>query len=257
MFVNTVDTKIKACNAFNAMFVNTVDTKIKCYCVLSRVSCLSTLLIQRSKHVMHLMLCLSTLSIQRSKHVMHLMLCLSTLSIQSSSGIRNILLKTEGIVDTVEMCASNSTASIPDELSSCWHCRSGIRIQSHKQVHPVFGHKQVHPVFEMFYSKQRELSTCNAFNAMFVDTVDLESGFKATNRFIRYSATNRFIRYSKCSTQNRENCRHVMHLMLCLSTLSIWNPDSKPQTGSSGIRPQTGSSGIRNVLLKTERIVDM
>ena len=46
------------------------------------------------------------------------MLCLSTLSIQGSSGIRNILLKTEGIVDTVEMCASNSTASIPDELSS-------------------------------------------------------------------------------------------------------------------------------------------
>ena len=32
------------------------------YCVLSRVSCLSTVLIWRSKHAMHLMLCLLTLS---------------------------------------------------------------------------------------------------------------------------------------------------------------------------------------------------
>ena len=28
MFVNTVDTKIKACNALNAMFVDTVDTGV-------------------------------------------------------------------------------------------------------------------------------------------------------------------------------------------------------------------------------------
>ena len=28
LFVDTVDTKIKACNAFNAMFVNTVDTGV-------------------------------------------------------------------------------------------------------------------------------------------------------------------------------------------------------------------------------------
>ena len=28
LFVNTVDTKIKACNALNAMFVNTVDTLV-------------------------------------------------------------------------------------------------------------------------------------------------------------------------------------------------------------------------------------
>ena len=95
--------KTRISNAFNAIYVDTVDTKIKamllCYCVLSRVSCLSTLSIQRSKHPMHLMLCLcrhcqykdqsnatycvlsrvsclSTLSIQRSKHPMHLMLCL-------------------------------------------------------------------------------------------------------------------------------------------------------------------------------------
>ena len=34
----------------------------QCYCILSRVSCLSTLPIWRSKHAMHLMLCLSTLS---------------------------------------------------------------------------------------------------------------------------------------------------------------------------------------------------
>ena len=33
----------------------------QCYCVLSRVSCLSTLSIWRSKKAMHLMLCLSTL----------------------------------------------------------------------------------------------------------------------------------------------------------------------------------------------------
>ena len=29
LFVDTVDTKIKACNAFNAMFVETVDTTVK------------------------------------------------------------------------------------------------------------------------------------------------------------------------------------------------------------------------------------
>ena len=42
-------------------YVETVDTKRskQCYCVLSRVSCLSTLSIQRSKHAMHWMLCLS------------------------------------------------------------------------------------------------------------------------------------------------------------------------------------------------------
>ena len=34
----------------------------QCYCILSRVSCLSTLSIWRSKHTVHLMLCLSTLS---------------------------------------------------------------------------------------------------------------------------------------------------------------------------------------------------
>ena len=29
LFVDTVDTKIKACNALNAMFVETVDTTLK------------------------------------------------------------------------------------------------------------------------------------------------------------------------------------------------------------------------------------
>ena len=29
LFVNTVDIKIKACNALNAMFVETVDTTVK------------------------------------------------------------------------------------------------------------------------------------------------------------------------------------------------------------------------------------
>ena len=29
LFVNTVDSKIKACNALNAMFVETVDTAVK------------------------------------------------------------------------------------------------------------------------------------------------------------------------------------------------------------------------------------
>ena len=29
LFVDTVDTKIKACNALNAMFVETVDTTVK------------------------------------------------------------------------------------------------------------------------------------------------------------------------------------------------------------------------------------
>ena len=167
MFVDTVDLEsgFKATNRFIRYSATNRFIRYSKCSTQNRENC---------RHVMHLMLCLSTLSIQRSKHVMHLMLCLSTLSIQGSSGIRNILLKLEGIVDTVEMCASNSTASIPDELSSCWHCRSGIRIQSHKQVHPGW------TVFML--------------------------------------------------------------------TLSIWNPDSKPQTGSSG---------IRNVLLKTERIVDM
>ena len=41
----------------------------QCYCVLSMVSCLSTLSIQRSKHAMHWMLCLSRLSILLSKHI--------------------------------------------------------------------------------------------------------------------------------------------------------------------------------------------
>ena len=52
-------------------YVETVDTKRskQCYCVLSRVSCLSTLSIQRSKHAMHCMLCLSRLSILLSKHI--------------------------------------------------------------------------------------------------------------------------------------------------------------------------------------------
>ena len=64
LFVDTVDTKIKASNAFNAMFMSTlsIQRSKQCYCVLSRVSCLSTLSIQRSKHPMHLMLCSSTLS---------------------------------------------------------------------------------------------------------------------------------------------------------------------------------------------------
>ena len=35
LFVDTVDTKIKAYNALNAMFVNTVDTKIKAYNALN------------------------------------------------------------------------------------------------------------------------------------------------------------------------------------------------------------------------------
>ena len=44
--------------------VKTVDTKRskQCYCVLSMVSCLSTLSIRRLKQAMHSMLCLSTLS---------------------------------------------------------------------------------------------------------------------------------------------------------------------------------------------------
>ena len=54
LFVDTVDTKIKAYNALNAMFVDTVDTKIKAYntlnamfvdtgvCGLSRKSSMST-----------------------------------------------------------------------------------------------------------------------------------------------------------------------------------------------------------------------
>ena len=35
LFVDTVDTKIKAYNALNAMFVDTVDTKIKAYNALN------------------------------------------------------------------------------------------------------------------------------------------------------------------------------------------------------------------------------
>ena len=36
LFVDTVDTKIKACNALNAMFVKTVDTG---FCIRSTVMC--------------------------------------------------------------------------------------------------------------------------------------------------------------------------------------------------------------------------
>ena len=38
-YVNTVDTKIKACNAFNAMFVDTVDTGV---CGSTRCQCRQT-----------------------------------------------------------------------------------------------------------------------------------------------------------------------------------------------------------------------
>ena len=69
------------CCVYIKGYVGTVDTKRskQCYCVLSRVSCLSTLLTRRSKQAMHLMLCLSTLStlvfVALTQHLMQVWKC--------------------------------------------------------------------------------------------------------------------------------------------------------------------------------------
>ena len=69
----------------------------QCYCVLSRVSCLSTLLIWRSKHAMHLMLCLSTLStlvfVALTRHLIQSTMrcenCIHSVNIDSMECIRD------------------------------------------------------------------------------------------------------------------------------------------------------------------------
>ena len=85
LFVDTVDTKIKAHNALNAMFVETVDTRFirnsKCMSTWSR-SCLSN----------------STALIPVEYEIYEI----------PQSGMDSKL-----HVDTVEMCVFNSTASIP------------------------------------------------------------------------------------------------------------------------------------------------
>ena len=153
------------------------------------------------------------------------------------------------------VCASNSTASIPEEPSSCQHCQYKSRMDSKQryEVNPVFKmyywrqracrhcqykvvwvenlqyrmkgiHPnmltlsiQVHPVFEMFYSKQRNIK-------------ERSSGMK-----VCWHCRYRFIQYSKCSTQNREILKKGHPEWRFVDTVD------------------TGSSSIRNVLLKTEK----
>ena len=152
------------------------------------VSCLSTLLIWRSKHAMHWMLYLSRLSMHRCLSLLHntlyrvlwgmktTLLCIKLplapakregyLSrIQSSSGIWNVLLKTERI----HVCASNSTASILDEpCIFAFICINSVNMKTSSSIRNVL------------LKTERKL--------VFVKTVDT-----------------RFIQCSKCSTQNRQN----------------------------------------------------
>ena len=52
LFVDTVDTKIKACNALNAMFVDPVDTTVKTYPHISARNFLNIQLIFNPKKVL-------------------------------------------------------------------------------------------------------------------------------------------------------------------------------------------------------------
>ena len=84
-----------------------VDTKDQSYCVLSRISCLLTLSIWRSKHAMHLMLCLSTLStlvfVALTQHLIQSTMrcenCIDSVGIDSIECIRDPCL-----VSTVSTC---------------------------------------------------------------------------------------------------------------------------------------------------------
>ena len=69
----------------------------QCYCISSRVSCLSTLLIWRSKHAIHLMLCLLTLStlvfVDLTQHLIQSTMrwenCIDSVNIDSIQCIRD------------------------------------------------------------------------------------------------------------------------------------------------------------------------
>ena len=79
----------------------------QCYCVLSRVSCLSTLSIQRPKHAMYLMLCLLTLStlvfVALTQHLIQNIMrcenCIDSVEVDSNECIRDPCL-----VSTVSTC---------------------------------------------------------------------------------------------------------------------------------------------------------
>ena len=78
----------------------------QCYCILSRVSCLSTLSIWRSKYAMHLMLCLSTLStlvfVALTQHLIQSTMrcenCIDSVNIDSIECIRDSCLVVTYIV---------------------------------------------------------------------------------------------------------------------------------------------------------------
>ena len=79
MFVDTVDMKIKACNAFNAMSVDTVDTGVCFLCSLSSI-------VQHQYRMS---------SIDNNPVMSRNVGWLLYLLYRHSSGIRNVLLKRE------------------------------------------------------------------------------------------------------------------------------------------------------------------
>ena len=124
------------------------------------------------------------------------------------------------------VCASNSTASIPDEPSSCQHCRYKSRMDSKQRY-------EVHPVFEMYYWRQRACQHCR-YKVVWVEkqesiwicsssicsssirnvllktesmsTLSIQGGLSRKTRihlnmFIQYM----FIQYSKCTIEDREH----------------------------------------------------
>ena len=147
-------------------------------------------------------------------------------------------------IDTVKnVCASNSTASIPDEPSSCQHCqyKSRMDLKQRYEVHPVFKmyYKRQracqHCRYKMFYTKQREIFKkghpewrfVGIHPSKYVDTVNTgwsgiwnvllkternikerSSGMKVCQnpsiQICRHSRY-RLIRYLKCSTQNSKS----------------------------------------------------
>ena len=95
LFVNTVDTKIKACDALNAMFVETVNTRFIQYLKCSTQNRENVCVSNSTSSI------LDEPSCQHSRY-------------KGSSGIQNVLLKT---CRYDNVCVSNSTASILDEKS--------------------------------------------------------------------------------------------------------------------------------------------
>ena len=115
----------------------------QCYCVLSRVPCLSTLSIWRSKHTMHLMLCLSTLStllfVALTQHLIQSTMrcenCINSVDIDSIECIRDPCLVSTVLTCIVLMVWLKS----PESQLSKTFCRLKIRWNIKKCV-LYYGH---------------------------------------------------------------------------------------------------------------------